>query len=61
MGGYQTVVDMVKNLMEYLSITVPVAIHLDHASSYESCKEAIDAGFTSVMIDASKENLETNI
>jgi len=61
MGGYQTVVDIVKNLMEYLSITVPVAIHLDHASSYESCKEAIDAGFTSVMIDASKENLETNI
>lgn len=61
MGGYKTVVDMVKNLMEYLSITIPVAIHLDHASSYESCVSAIDAGFTSVMIDASKENLETNI
>ncbi len=61
MGGYKTVVDMVKNLMEYLSITIPVAIHLDHASSYESCVSAIDAGFTSVMIDASKEDLETNI
>ncbi len=61
MGGYKTVVDMVKNLMNYLSITIPVAIHLDHASSYESCKEAIDAGFTSVMIDASKEDLDTNI
>lgn len=61
MGGYKTVVDMVKNLMNYLSITIPVAIHLDHASSFDSCKDAIDSGFTSVMIDASKENLQTNI
>ncbi len=61
MGGYQTVVDMVKNLMDYLQITIPVAIHLDHASSYESCKKAIDAGFTSVMIDASQESLDKNI
>ncbi len=61
MGGYKTVVGMVKNLMEYLKITIPVAIHLDHASSYESCVDAIDAGFTSVMIDASKETLEKNI
>lgn len=61
MGGYKTVVDMVKNLMSYLSINIPVAIHLDHASSFESCKDAIDAGFTSVMIDASKEDLQTNI
>ena len=61
MGGYKTVVDMVKNLMSYLSINIPVAIHLDHASSFESCKDAIDSGFTSVMIDASKEDLQTNI
>lgn len=61
MGGYHTVVGMVKNLMDYLSISIPVAIHLDHASSYESCVAAIDAGFTSVMIDASKEDLTTNI
>lgn len=61
MGGYKTVVSMVKNLMEYLKITIPVAIHLDHGTSYESCVSAIDAGFTSVMIDASKEDLEGNI
>ena len=61
MGGYKTVVDMVKNLMEYLNITVPVALHLDHGSSYETCVQAIDAGFTSVMIDASKYDLSTNI
>lgn len=61
MGGYKTVANMVKNLMEHLKITIPVALHLDHGSSYEVCVEAIDAGFTSVMIDASKYDLATNI
>ena len=61
MGGFKTVVAMATSLMEYLNITIPVAIHLDHGSSYESCVEAIDAGFTSVMIDASKYDLATNI
>lgn len=61
MGGYKTVVDMVKNLMNYLNTTIPVAIHLDHGSSYESVVAAIDAGFTSVMIDKSREDIDTNI
>lgn len=61
MGGYKTVVDLIKNLMEYLNITIPVAIHLDHGSSYEVCVAAIEAGFTSVMIDASKYPLDENI
>ena len=61
MGGYNTVVNIVKGLIKDLNINIPVAIHLDHGSSIESCKEAIDAGFTSVMIDASKKSLEENI
>lgn len=61
MGGFQTVADMVKNLVEFLSITIPVAIHLDHGSSFENCIKAINAGFTSVMIDASKYKVEDNI
>jgi len=61
MCGYKTIVNMVKNLIQYLNVSVPVAIHLDHGSSFEVCKEAIDAGFTSVMIDASKYELEKNI
>ena len=61
MGGFKTVADMVKNLISYLNITVPVALHLDHGSSYESCVDAIDSGFTSVMIDASKHSIEENI
>ena len=61
MGGYLTVASMVKALIKDLNITVPVALHLDHGSSFESCKKAIDAGFTSVMIDASKYELSENI
>ena len=61
MGGFKTIHDMVIDLIEYLNITIPVCLHLDHGNSYEVCKEAIDAGFTSVMIDASKHPLDKNI
>ncbi|MBM7690657.1 fructose-bisphosphate aldolase class II [Peribacillus deserti] len=61
MGGFYTTVMMVKGLLEDMKITVPVAIHLDHGSSFEKCKEAIDAGFTSVMIDASHHPFEENV
>ena len=61
MSGFYTVVKMVEGLMHDLNITIPVAIHLDHGSSFEKCKEAIDAGFTSVMIDASHSPFEENI
>ncbi|MFE8698042.1 class II fructose-bisphosphate aldolase [Cytobacillus sp. FJAT-53684] len=61
MGGFKTVVKMVEGLLEDYKITVPVAIHLDHGSSFDKCKEAIDAGFTSVMIDASHDPFEENI
>ncbi|MNJ48512.1 putative fructose-bisphosphate aldolase [compost metagenome] len=61
MGGFNTVVKMVQGLMEDLKITIPVAIHLDHGSSIEKCKEAIEAGFTSVMIDDSHSPIDKNI
>ncbi|WP_059171825.1 class II fructose-bisphosphate aldolase [Bacillus sp. FJAT-27445] len=60
-GGFKTVVKIVEGLMEDYNITVPVAIHLDHGSSFEKCKEAIEAGFTSVMIDASHGSFEDNV
>ncbi len=41
--------------------SVPVGIHLDHGSSIDSVKACLDAGFTSVMIDASKKPLKENI
>ena len=42
-------------------VSVPVALHLDHGKDVELCKACIDAGFTSVMIDASAHDFEENI
>lgn len=40
---------------------VPVGLHLDHGKSYEDVKACVNAGFTSIMIDASHLPLEENI
>jgi len=40
---------------------IPIAIHLDHGDSFETCKQFVDDGFTSVMIDASKQPFEENV
>ena len=61
MGGFNTVANIVKGLIEDLNIRIDVCLHLDHGSSLENCINAIDAGFSSVMIDASKLPLEENI
>ncbi|WP_028611363.1 class II fructose-bisphosphate aldolase [Paenibacillus harenae] len=47
--------------LERLSITVPVVLHLDHTKALSTIADAIDAGFTSVMIDASEKPLRENI
>ncbi len=61
MGGYRTIYNLVKSLMVDLNINIPVAINLDHAKTVEACKKAIDAGFTSVMIDTSSLPIEENV
>ena len=61
MGGFNVVVGMVNGLKKDLNITVPVILHLDHATSYELCKSAVDAGFDSIMYDGSKYSYEENI
>ena len=60
MCGYSTIVGMVKGMIENLSITVPVALHLDHGS-YEGAKACIEAGFSSIMFDGSHYPIEENI
>ena len=57
--GGTALVELVKTLAA--QATVPVALHLDHGSSFESCLRAIRAGFTSVMIDKSHESEADNI
>ncbi|MFK7600706.1 class II fructose-1,6-bisphosphate aldolase [Deinococcus sp. SM5_A1] len=57
--GGQDLANIVIDLAE--RATVPVALHLDHGSSYESALNAIRMGFTSVMIDASHSDFEGNV
>lgn len=61
LGGFHTITGMVKGLINEMSITVPVALHLDHGMNVERCKQAIDAGFSSVMIDGSHSPINENI
>ena len=61
MTGYKTVVGMVNGMLEELNITVPVALHLDHGSSFDLAVRAIRVGYTSIMIDGSGSGFEENI
>lgn len=40
---------------------IPMVLHLDHGADFETCKDCIDSGFTSVMIDGSKYDFEENV
>src|SRR5216117_3688993 len=40
---------------------IPIAVHLDHGDTFQLCKDCIDEGFTSVMIDASHDPFEKNV
>lgn len=40
---------------------IPMVLHLDHGPDFETCKDCIDSGFTSVMIDGSKYDFEENV
>lgn len=52
-----------KKLVEAAEIEsgVPIALHLDHGDSFEICKNCIDSGFTSVMIDGSSLSYNENV
>lgn len=60
MCGYKTVVAMVNEMIDFLNITVPVALHLDHGS-FDGAKACIEAGFSSVMFDGSHYPFEENL
>lgn len=55
----ETIVYLTKKALK--DSDVPVALHLDHSKSYEHVKACVDAGFTSIMIDASSLPFEENI
>lgn len=58
-GGFDYLVELVKTGAKMVS--VPIALHLDHGATVADAQRCIDAGFTSVMIDASHESFEENI
>ena len=43
------------------SAPIPICLHLDHSTDVEFCKECADAGYTNIMIDASKQVFEENV
>ncbi len=43
------------------SAPIPICLHLDHSTDVEYCKECADAGYTNIMIDASKQVFEENV
>lgn len=59
-AGQNYIVDLVKTAVAQYP-DIPVALHLDHGSTFEIAKACIDGGFTSVMIDGSKHPYEENV
>jgi len=57
--GTQMMVNIYRTLAE--SAPVPVCLHLDHCTTVDYCKKCADAGYTNIMIDASKQSYEENI
>lgn len=60
MGGYRTIAGMVQGFMDYLGVTVPVALHVDHGTLQE-VTDAMESGFSSVMFDGSALPIGENI
>jgi fructose-bisphosphate aldolase class II len=58
-AGLDNLVAIVRTLAERSN--APVALHLDHGKSEALARAAVDAGYTSVMIDASRESFEENV
>ena len=58
-ASHEYIVAMVKAAAEETGL--PIALHLDHGPDFETCKECIDGGFTSVMIDGSSLPYEENV
>jgi len=58
-ANHEYLVKLVEAALEINDI--PIALHLDHGADFEICKACIDGGFTSVMIDGSHHDFETNV
>jgi tagatose 1,6-diphosphate aldolase GatY/KbaY len=57
--GKEVLVAIFRTIAE--SVPIPICLHLDHCTDVEYCKACADAGYTNIMIDASKQSYEENI
>lgn len=55
------IADVIRTVARYVGGTIPVALHFDHGRSFGSVRECVDAGFSSVHMDASGNAFEDNI
>jgi tagatose 1,6-diphosphate aldolase GatY/KbaY len=60
-AGDGVIYDVVKSVIERESASIPIGFHLDHGHSFDVAVRAIDAGVSSVMIDASDFSLRENM
>lgn len=62
--GLEILPNMVKGAVQYarkLGSSAPIALHLDHGDTFETAKQCIDVGFSSVMIDGSHHSYDKNV
>ena len=52
---------LVEAAVEATNNEIPIALHLDHGADFDVCKDCVDNGFTSVMIDASSKPFDENV
>ena len=57
--GREVIVAIYRTLAE--SAPIPICLHLDHCRDIDYCQQCADAGYTNIMIDASKESYEENV
>ncbi|MEG0273993.1 MAG: class II fructose-bisphosphate aldolase, partial [Longicatena sp.] len=55
----QVIADLMRAFLK--DTDTPIGLHLDHGKSFEDVKACVDAGFTSIMVDASDQDFEGNI
>lgn len=57
--GREVMVSVCRTMAQ--SAPIPICLHLDHCTDVEYCKQCADAGYTNIMIDASKQTYDENI
>lgn len=60
MGGYKTAYNIINNYINIYSLSIPVAIHLDHGG-YDDAIQCIKIGYSSIMFDGSKYSIKRNM